>query len=125
MDFFFILTILHILSLSYIIFFKSERNLTLIVPLSFLIIITFKVLSDSFFENFILLILSLYVFILAIYYFFSNRLMCYIHSIVFLITMPLLQMFGLNKISNMLGAAAFIVIIIGFTRDVLYEKFFE
>jgi hypothetical protein len=34
-------------------------------------------------------------------------------------------MFGLNKISNMLGAAAFIVIIIGFTRDVLYEKFFE
>ena len=113
------------LAVLWIIFLLSVRISSNIILFSFLSIwfsILGFVLSKAgliaIFYVLAVLLLLLFLFLS----FFSDRVYNYLFSIIFLIMAIFLLVLKLNKISEVLAGIAFLFLVLGFLKDVFYEK---
>jgi len=121
----YILSILCIVWLTTVLFFRLSRNF---VFGSFLLVWGL-VLGFVFYK--IGLIVLVYflsaLFILSCFLlsFYSDRIYNYLFAIIFLFLTPFFLIFKLENVAELFASIAFLFLVLGFIKDVLYEKFIK
>jgi len=121
----YILSILSIIWLVTVLFVRLPRN---IVFGSFLIISS-SILGFIFYKigpiSIIYFLTSLFILFCFLLSFYSNRVYNYLFAILFLILTPFFLKFKLDDVAEIFASIAFLFLVLGFVKDVLYEKFIK